>query len=205
MYVCTMELYNTAMQKRHQKHRIYSGWILALSILLLLNGCKNATDPQPADENELITSVLLRFTEQGTTNTQTFTFQDKDGDGGAAPTKFDSITLTANKSYSLTVEVLDESKTPTQTITDEIRAQKEEHLFLFTPTPATLLTYTYGDLDSRNFPVGLTGSVRTGVAGTGQLNVRLRHQPPINGVAVKNGTASPGSDDVNLNFSLTIR
>jgi hypothetical protein len=184
---------------------MYLVWLLAVSSLLLLNGCKKATDPQPADENELITTVTLRFTEQGTSSTQAFTFQDKDGDGGAAPTKFDSVTLTANRSYSLTVEVLDESKTPVQNITDEIREQKDEHLFVFTANAATLLTYTYGDLDSRNFPIGLTGSVRTGGSGTGQLKVRLRHQPPINGVAVKNGTASPGSDDVNLDFALTVR
>ena len=193
------------MQLRHKKHILYIGWVLTLSSLLLVNGCKKATDPQLADENELITTVTLRFSEQGTTNTQTFTFQDKDGNGGAAPTRFDSVTLTANRSYSLTVEVLDESKTPVQNITNGIRDEKDEHLFVFIASPATLLTYTYGDVDSRNFPVGLTGSIRTGVPGTGKLNVRLRHQPPINGMAVKNGTVSPGSDDVNLDFGLTIR
>lgn len=184
---------------------MYTGWLLAIGSLLLLNGCNKATDPQPADENELITTVILRFSQQGTTNTQAFTFQDKDGDGGAAPTKFDAVTLTANTSYSLTVEVLDESKTPALNITTGVKEKQDEHLFLYTATPAALMTYTYGDLDSRNFPVGLTGTVRTGAAGTGQLAVRLRHQPPINGVAVKNGTASPGSDDINLNFGLTIR
>ncbi len=193
------------MQLRPKKHTMYTGWLLAISSLLLLNGCNKATDPQPADENELITTVILRFTQQGTTNTQAFSYQDKDGDGGAAPTKFDAVTLTANTSYSLTVEVLDESKIPALNITTGIKEKQDEHLFLYTATPATLLTYTYGDLDSRNFPVGLTGTVRTGAAGSGQLTVRLRHQPPINGVAVKNGTSTPGSDDVNLNFGLMIR
>lgn len=193
------------MHQLHKKHIMYTGWVLAIGSLLLLNGCKKATDPQPADENELITTVTLRFTQQGTTNTQAFSYQDKDGDGGAAPTKFDAVTLTANTSYSLTVEVLDESKTPTNNVTSEIKEKQDEHLFVYTASPTTLLTYTYGDLDSRNFPVGLTGTARTGAAGTGQLNVRLRHQPPINGVAVKNGTATPGSDDVNLNFTLTVK
>ncbi|ARK11491.1 hypothetical protein A6C57_14815 [Fibrella sp. ES10-3-2-2] len=193
------------MHQQIKKHISVAGWALALGSLLMLNGCKKATEPEPADENELITTVVLRFTEQGTTNSQSFTFQDKDGDGGAAPTKFDSVTLTASKSYSLTVEVLDESKTPAESITDEIREKKDEHLFVFAATPTTLLTYTYGDVDSRNFPVGLAGLARTGTAGTGQFNVRLRHQPPVNGVAVKNGTASPGSDDINLNFNLLVR
>ncbi|MEZ0539122.1 hypothetical protein [Fibrella arboris] len=194
------------MQQAQKRHIIaYTGWILALSGLLFLNGCNKATDPQPADENELITTVTLRFTEQGTANTQAFTFQDKDGDGGAAPTRFDSVTLTAGKSYSLAVEVLDESKTPTDNITNEIKEKQDEHLFVYTANPGTLLAYTYGDKDSRNFPIGLTGTATTGPAGTGQFNVRLRHQPPVNGVAVKNGTSAPGSDDVNLTFSLTVK
>ncbi|MBO0952467.1 hypothetical protein J2I46_28040 [Fibrella sp. HMF5405] len=193
------------MQHAYRRHIAYTGSVLALGSLLMLAGCNKATEPQPADENELITTVTLRFTEQGTTNTQAFTFQDKDGDGGAAPTRFDSVTLTANKSYSLTVEVLDESKTPTDNITNEIKDKQDEHLFVYTATPGTLLAYTYGDKDSRNFPIGLAGTATTGSAGTGLLNVRLRHQPPINGVAVKNGTVTPGSDDVNLNFPLTVR
>lgn len=181
------------------------GWAFGLGLLLLLNGCKKGTDPLPADENELITTVTLRFTQMGTTNVQTATYQDKDGDGGAAPTKFDSITLTANTSYSLTVDLLDESKTPTRSISDEVSKERDEHLFLFAATPVSLLTYTYGDKDSRNLPVGLTGTVKTAAAGAGKFNVRLRHQPPINGTIVKDGTPTPGSDDVNLNFGLTVK
>ena len=205
MYVCILNVNRTTMQNRHKKHIIYTGWVIALGSLLLLNGCKKGMDPEPADENELITTVILRFTQQGTTNTQTVSYQDKDGDGGAAPTKFDAITLTTNTSYSLTVDLLDESKTPVRSATDEIKKEVDEHLFVYTSNPATLLTYTYGDKDSRNFPVGLTGTVRTGAVGTGKLKVQLRHQPPINGIAVKNGTVAPGSDDVNLDFTLTVR
>ncbi|MBO0936278.1 hypothetical protein J2I47_06935 [Fibrella sp. HMF5335] len=181
------------------------GWIVGISFLFALNGCKKGTDPLPANENELITTVTLRFTQAGTANTQTATYQDKDGDGGAAPTKFDTITLTANTSYSLTVDLLDESKTPTVSVTDEVNSKKDEHLLVYATTPAALLTYTYGDKDSRNLPVGITGTIRTGTAGTGTFNVRLRHQPPINGTAVKDGSPTPGSDDVNLNFGLTIK
>ena len=187
------------------QNTIQLGWVFGLGLLLLLSGCKKGTDPLPADENELITTVTLRFTQPGTTTVQTATYQDKDGDGGAAPTKFDSITLTANTSYSLTVDLLDESKTPTVSVTNEINTLKDEHLFIYTAAPTALLTYTYGDKDSRNLPVGLTGTARTGAAGTGTLNVRLRHQPPVNGTIVKDGTPAPGSDDVNLTFTLTVK
>ncbi|MBO0934683.1 hypothetical protein [Fibrella aquatilis] len=185
------------------QNKLHLSWVLGISLLFLFNGCKKGTDPLPADENELITTVTLRFTPVGTTNTQTATYQNKSG--GATPTKFDAITLTANTSYSLTVDLLDESKTPTVSVTNEISTQKEEHLFLYAADPTALLTYTYGDKDSRNLPVGLIGTARTGVAGTGKLNVRLRHQPPVNGTIVKDGTAAPGSDDVNLSFTLTVK
>lgn len=206
MYVCPRKLNIGTMHTTHNKHLTYLTCLVALGGALLVNGCKKGTEPTLADENELITTVTLRFTEQGTTNAQTFTYQDKDGDGGAVPTRFDAVTLTAGKSYSLAVELLDESKSPVVNVTNDIREEQDEHLFIFATNPGTLLTYTYGDKDSRNFPVGLVGTVRAGAAGTGQLKVQLRHQPPVNGVAVKNGTpTSPGSFDVDLDFGLTIR
>ncbi len=173
--------------------------------LALLGGCKDKADePIPGDENELITTVRLKFTEQGTTTTRTFAYRDPDGDGGQAPTTFDKITLSAGKTYGLTVELLDESKSPAVNTTEEIDEQRDEHLLVYTVTPAPLGTYTYGDKDSRNLPVGLTGTFATGAAGTGKLRVQLRHQPPVNGTPSKNGTASPGSDDVNIEFDLAV-
>lgn len=169
--------------------------------MTLLAGCNDKADePQPADENELITTVNLKFTEQGTTTTQTFSWQDKDGDGGQAPTKFDKITLKPNATYDLTVELLDESKTPTESISDEVAEESDEHLFVYTVNPATLATYTYGDKDAKNLPIGLKGTIKTGAAAVGNLRVQLRHQP-----GTKDGTATPGNDDVNLAFDLTVQ
>ncbi|GAA4412137.1 hypothetical protein GCM10023187_38780 [Nibrella viscosa] len=184
--------------------KAWVGLLLIGGFGLFLTSCDKAKDPEPADENELITTVSLTFTEQGGGSPQTFTFRDPDGDGGQAPTRFDNISLKANTTYTLTIALLDESKSPAKNLTTEVQEKRDEHLFVYTATPATLLTYTYGDRDSRNFPVGLTGTARTGAVGTGKLNVRLRHQPPVNGVAVKNGTVAPGSDDVNINFNLTV-
>jgi hypothetical protein len=154
------------------------------------------------DENELITSVKLNFTANG--NTQTFAYTDPDGDGGKAPT-VSTISLKPNITYTMTIEILDESKSPINNITNEVATEKDEHLFIYTPTPSSLFTYTYGDKDSRNLSVGLTGSVKTGAVGTGKLKVQLRHQPPINGTPSKNGSVTPGSDDVNIDFNVTVQ
>ena len=172
-------------------------------VVVSLTGCNKET-PAAEDENELITTVRLKFTQQGSA-VQTFEFRDIDGDGGMAPSKFDRVTLRPNTTYTLTVEFLDESKTPTDDITQEIKKEQDEHLVVFTPAPANLLTYTYGDKDSKGFNVGLTGTAKTAAAGTGTLRVQLRHQPPVGEVATKNGNPGPGSDDVNLNFNLTVQ
>ncbi|MCF2503394.1 hypothetical protein L0663_08415 [Dyadobacter sp. CY107] len=176
-------------------------WTLLLAVAMSFTQCKDAGDDvQIDDENELITSVTLKFTEEGTTNTTSFSYKDADGDGGNAPTRFDTIALKPNKTYTLAIELLDESKTPASNITEEVAEESDEHLFVYTPTPSTLLTYTYGDKDINNYVIGLTGKAVTTAVGTGKLRVQLRHQPES-----KNGTPSPGSDDVSLEFTLKVQ
>lgn len=175
--------------------------MLLLTVAMSFTQCKDSGDDVKIDdENELITSVTLKFTEEGTTNALSFSYKDADGEGGNAPTRFDTIALKPNKTYTLAIELLDESKTPISNITNEVADESDEHLFVYTPTPATLLTYTYGDKDENNFVIGLTGKAVTTAAGTGKLRVQLRHQPDS-----KNGTPTPGSDDVNLEFNLKVQ
>ncbi len=154
------------------------------------------------EENELITTVKLQFSADG--KTETFSYSDKDGDGGMTP-KIDDIVLEANKKYVVSVQVLDESKTPAEDITQDITENKEEHLFVFTPSPASLITYSYGDKDKNGFPVGLLGNITTNSVGVGKVKVQLRHQPLVNGKISKDGTANPGSDDVNIEFNLLVK
>jgi hypothetical protein len=177
------------------------GWTLLFGVAITFSQCKDSGEEvKPDEENELITSVVLTFTEQGTSNATSFTYKDADGDGGNAPTKFDTVALKPNTTYAMTAKFLDESKTPVSNITKEIAEEADEHLLIYTPSPATLLTYTYGDEDVNKFPIGLTGKAVTGAAGIGKLKVQLRHQP-----GTKNGRPEPGSDDVNLDFNLKVQ
>ncbi len=179
------------------KQLISTGFLFTI----LVSSCTK-TSVDIHDENELITTVKLQFSAEG--KTETFSYSDKDGDGGMTP-KIDDIILEANKKYSVSVLVLDESKTPIDDITKEIMENQEEHLFVFTPSPSSLITYAYGDKDKNGFVVGLQGSATTNSAGVGKLKVQLRHQPLVNGKISKDGTATPGSDDVNIEFNLLIK
>jgi hypothetical protein len=203
-YQSVVHLLNFQIEAAMYSKRI-AGLVMVIGMSGIFFQCNKGADVTPDDENELITTVQLSFTESGTTVPRTFTYRDIDGDGGNPPSVFDKIVLKPNTTYNLAVSVLDESKNPAEKITEEILEQADEHLFVFTASPSSLLTYTYGDKDARNLPIGLSGTARTGNAGSGKLKVQLRHQPPVGGKIVKDGTPGPGSDDVNLDFDLTVQ
>lgn len=72
-------------------------------------------------------------------------------------------------------------------------------------TPASLFTTTILDKDNNGLPVGLSSSVVTSAsAGTGKLNLLLKHQPELNGVKVKTGQEAGGSTDIDLLFDVEI-
>lgn len=175
--------------------------ILALAVAVItVSSCKKDA-PDPVQDSENLTTLKLNFTSGGVT--KTFAFKDIDGIGGNAPV-VDNISLDANKTYSVTVQVLDESKSPAEDITSEIETESFEHLFVYTPTPSNLLTITRTDKDNRNLEIGLKASAVTTNAGTGTLRVVLYHQPPQNGVPIKDGTAK-GSTDFDAQFNVTIK
>lgn len=173
----------------------------AIIIGVSLSGCKK-DEPAPAQDNEFISTMQLTFTEG--TNKLVYSIKDLDGDGGKAPV-IDVIKLSPNKTYTLTTEFLNETKTPVENLTTEILAEAAEHLVIFEPNSANLLAVTRTDKDSRGFEVGLRASVKTNAAVNGTMKVTLRHQPEVGGKPTKNGTASVGSTDFEGTFTVEIK
>ncbi len=178
--------------------------VLFLFFTSLFFSCKKE-DLEPVDDNELITTVELTFTDTNK-KVSTFSFQDKDGDGKTPPEKFDKIVLDKNMSYSLEINVYDETKNPMVNITEQIKLESDVHLFVFKIAPASLFNLKATDKDKNGLPIGLLSSGTTQNAmGSGKLNLILKHQPPINGKAVKTGSESGGSSDIDLIFDLSIK
>ena len=168
--------------------------LLIISTLITACGEEN---PPPVNEEELITTLTLTFTDSANTaNVITATFRDTDGDGGTAPTQFDTIRLEAGKTYFTEITLLDESKTPAENISEEVLEEANDHHFFFHATGANL-TVTYEDLDTNSppLPVGLSTKWVTGSASNGTTQVILKHQPEV-----KNGTETPGETDVDVTF-----
>jgi len=179
--------------------------VVLFLILFSLNFACKKEEVIPTDDNELITTVELIFTD---TNKKviTFSFQDKDGDAKTPPEKFDRIALDKNMLYTMEVRVYDETKSPKEDITEQIKLESDVHLFVFKIDPASLFPLKAIDKDKNGLPIGLLSSGTTqNAVGAGKLNLILKHQPPINGKLVKTGNEAGGSSDIDLIFDLSIK
>ena len=172
-----------------------------LALPFVFTACDYDKDPAPVDENEVITTVTYTLTPVGGGAPVSVTFRDPDGDQGSQQPTIGSLTLAANTAYTGAITVLDETKNPVENTTADILEESDEHLFVYTVNPAGLLTIARTDKDKNNLEIGLATSLQTrATAGTGTLNVVLRHQP-----GTKNGTATPGSSDVDVTFPVTVQ
>jgi hypothetical protein len=180
--------------------------ILAVSIF---TGCKKDTDspvtepPPPVNESEIMTTFRLTFTDSaGTAPSVTAQFRDPDGDGGNPPAQFDTVKLSANTTYLAYITILDETKTPADTISKEVKEEANDHLFFFTPGAGINETIIILDLDTNPtpLPLGLQTKWKTGSASSGTTRIVLRHQP-----GVKNGNYTPGETDIDITFQTQIQ
>lgn len=181
------------------KNIIYIGFIVALV------ACKKdkteVTEPTPVNvnEEELITTVTLHFYEEGNSSYYFMaSFRDVDGVGGNEAT-IDTIKLDTNSTYNVSVELLDESKSTTENITEEVKEEADEHLFCYESTTSNLAV-NITDTDG-TFPIGIDSDWKTTDEIISSIKIILKHQPE----GQKNGSCSPGETDVEVEFPLVIK
>lgn len=179
-------------------------YLTFLVMILALSAC-GTDDPEPVNEEELITTVRVTFSNAAAPNVVA-TFTDLDGPGGDAPVIINP-TLAANTTYSVSVEFLNEQDSPAEDITEEVAEEADEHQVFVVPGNGLNLTYAYDDEDGNSNPIGLAGTVTTTDASTGNLTVTLIHEPDKTAANVSSGdpTNAGGETDVTVTFSVTIR
>ncbi len=164
---------------------------------LLLVGCSN--DPEPTNEEEVITTVTVTLTPAGGGGVVTLTWDDTNLNGVVDASEIEAGTLSTATTYTASIQLLNKSVTPTEDITEEIEEEANDHLFCFAAT-GVAITFSNFDKDENNLPVGLTSTWTTTTAGRGSVNIKLRHQP-----GVKTGECPGGGDtDIDITFPIEI-
>lgn len=161
---------------------------------------KQVTLPEPiVNQPELITTLLLTLADSAAPAVKVVaSFRDADGEGGQAPVITDTLKLGKNKTYYASLVLLDETKSPIDTVTKEILEEAVDHQFFYTHTGVAITT-TYLDKDANNLPLGLSTKWKTKETGFGSSKLVLRHQ-----AGTKNGTEIPGETDVEVTFKTKI-
>jgi len=168
--------------------------------MLVFNACrKNDPTPPNPNEEELITTFKITFTDSaGVQPTFSAQYKDLDGDGGNGPSVFDTIRLKPNTTYLADILLLDESKSPADTISNEVLEEGDEHLFCFEINGVSCAVQRT-DSDG-TYEIGLKSKWKTTTTGNGTAQIQLRHQP-----GTKDGTCKPGSSDIDLLFQFKVQ
>ena len=171
-----------------------------LANLVFISCSDDDSSPEQVNEEEIITTMTVTLQPTGGTAI-TLQTRDLDGDGPNAPDITVSGNLTANTTYSGSIELLNETETPAEDITEEVEEEDDEHQFFFVTT-GSIASVDYTDQDGDGNPVGLSFDLTTGDAGSATLAVTLRHEPkkPNDGTLSDAG----GETDITQTFNLTV-
>ena len=166
---------------------------------IVMTSCSD-DDHDHDHEEELITTVTYTLTSGN--DVVTLKFQDLDGEGGSDGTFDISGPLTANTTYTGTLVLLNETESPAEDITEEVKTEGDEHEFFFSSSISGV-SITKTDADANGNPIGVTSSLTTGSVGTGTLTVILKHEPTKPNM----GTVSDagGSTDLEVSYSITVQ
>lgn len=151
--------------------------IATASVALLLASCKkdDTTQPPAINPSELITTVQLLISDSATNAAiDAFSWKDIDGDGGNNPV-IDTVVLQPTGTYKVSVLILDETKSPADTVSNEVAEENLQHLLLHSFSQGSFIQFVSTDQDDNGGALGLQGILNTGVSTLGTYTLELRH------------------------------
>lgn len=189
---------------------------LALTVVTTMAiSCSDDDDnlPEPINEEEVITTMNVTLTPTGGGNVVTMSSVDLDGDGPDAPLVTVSGPLLAETTYSGSLELLNETVSPAESINEEIEEEAAEHQFFFQTGAGLNAVIAYSDMESdytsdgSSDPVGLEFVLTTGTTSRGNLTITLRHEPNKEGAGVSQGdiTNAGGETDFTATFNISLQ
>lgn len=181
--------------------------ILFLSTLVFAACSSDDDNPEPVNEEEVITTLTATLSPIGGGATITLQTRDLDGDGPNPPVVTVSGPLAVNKTYNGSLILLNETESPAELINSEIQEEDEEHQFFFQATNG-IATFNYLDFDDDDNPVGLAFTLTTSAnAGSGNITITLRHEPNKDAPGVNEGNISNagGETDIQAVFAVSVQ
>ena len=183
-------------------------FMMALLSLALVTSCSNDDDnPPPVNEVELITDVVLTFTNiNDAMDVVTMVNDAPDGQEGTF-TNTVTGTFTAGETYQLRLTVENSSEAPDidDVLNDDIIPEADEHFFVYAVSSSLDMTMTR-DASDVDGPDGVKLGVNTtwvaGAASMGNLQIILVHEPEGADDSDEFGSVTGGEEDFTITFTM---
>ena len=178
-------------------------FLILLMTIGLITSCSDDDNPDPVNEEEVITTLRLTLSPTGNGTDVVFLSRDADGDGPNAPEISVTGVIVESTEYSGTIEFLNELESPAEDITEEVEEEADEHQVFYSFNGNAGSTITYNDTDGDGNPLGVMTTFNSGVASTANsLTIVLKHEPtkPNDGTANDAG----GETDVEATFTYNV-
>ena len=182
-------------------------FIMAIFCLTLITSCNNDDDPEPVNEVELITNVTLTFTN--TANSADVVVMKNIAPDGQEWAFTNSIngTFTAGQSYSLDLNITNESdpNDVDDVLNDDVIPEGDEHFFKYNNTLGMSMMRDASYLSGANVSrLGVSTTWTTGAAGTGNIQIILVHEPDSADDSNQFGTTTGGEEYFNITFQSVV-
>ena len=178
---------------------------LSLALVASFTSCSDDDDnPEPINPEELITNVTLTFTNDA--NAADLVVMASVAPDGQDGTSTEVVTgkFTTGATYSLSLAVTNNSESPIEDVlNDDIIPEADEHFFVYAVNGVNLTVTRDGDdVEGPNGSnLGINTTWVAGAASTGTLQFRLVHEPESVDDSNGFGSATGGSEDLNIVFS----
>lgn len=184
-------------------------YAMAVMAIAMLASCDNDDDtPEPVEEEEAITEIVLTFTNQADSNDEvTLTWEDDNEDGivQASEQTVDG-TFTAGAVYDAEIELYNEDE---DFLDEDILADQaaiDAHFFVYATTlDFTMMRAADDETRTDNNKLGVKTVWTAGAAGTGSISIELHHESPSVDDSTGFGTAAGDDTDIDISFNAEIQ
>ncbi|MFC6875651.1 type 1 periplasmic binding fold superfamily protein [Flavobacterium myungsuense] len=183
---------------------------IALVSIFTFSSCSDDDDkPTPVIEEEVITTLTAVYTPVGGGTAITLQSRDLDGDGPNDPLISVSGKFAQGTIYNGVVTFLNETESPAEDKTEEIKELALEHQVFYQKTGGInniIYADTPSNKDSNGNPIGLESVFTTTGAATGTIRIILKHEPNKSALNVANGDVANagGSTDIEADFDIVV-
>jgi len=179
--------------------------MLCLALVTSFTSCSDDDDPAPVNEEELITNLTLTFTNTANSaDVVSMSSVAPDGLEDGMSTEIVSGTFTSGATYALTIGITNASESPAEDVLNgDIIPEADEHFFAYAVSGLNFtMSRDASDVDGPDgSKLGVNTTWVAGAASTGNLQIRLIHEPSSVDDSDEFGSATGGSEDFNITFT----